>query len=132
MNSIRFHLARQVLASLLALAALSTRVESQAPYASGSGPTLEAARVGVSFPARATSISSRTEGAPLNRVGNVVVSAAAGALAGLIVYSISVGALASDHGAPYKRERRRWIIGGAVIGALLGVFSPPPPRVGAS
>ena len=134
MNPIRFHLARQMLGALLALTPLSTRVQSQAAYPPAPGPTLDAARVGLSIPGRLTPVTPRLDGAPLNRAGNVVFGAVAGAGVGWLVFSMGIGALSSDHGAPYKRERRRWVIGGAVFGALLGAFSPlpPPPRVSSS
>lgn len=128
MSPIRSRLARQILAALIALAPLSTRAQLQAAYAPAPGPTLDAARVGLSVAAHATPVPPRIEGAALNRAGNVVAGAVAGALTGWLAYSIGVGALSADHGESYRRGRRRWIIGGAVIGALFGAFiSPPPP-----
>jgi hypothetical protein len=111
-NRIRIHLSRHLLATLLALAPLPTRLQSQSAHVPPPGPTIDAGRVGLSVPARSTPVSPRPEGTTLNRAGNVVMGAA----------------LASDHGAPYKRGRRRWIIGGAVFGALVGAFSDPEHR----
>jgi hypothetical protein len=122
MNRNPFFPLRHLLATLLALAALAPRVQSQSAYAPG--PTLDAARVGLSLAARSSPVQTRAAGTTLNRAGNVVASTAAGALAGWFAFTITVGALASDHGAPYKRERRRWMIDGAALGALIGAFSP--------
>jgi hypothetical protein len=127
-NRIRIHLSRHLLATLLALAPLPTRLQSQSAHVPPPGPTIDAGRVGLSVPARSTPVSPRPEGTTLNRAGNVVMGAAVGAAYGWFIYTITVGALASDHGAPYKRGRRRWIIGGAVFGALVGAFSDPEHR----
>jgi hypothetical protein len=51
-----------------------------------------------------------------------------GAVAEWISYSMSIGALADQHGAVYRRERRVWVIGGAALGAWCAAFVPARSR----
>ena len=44
-----------------------------------------------------------------------------GAAAGWLVFTFGIGALAADHGAEYRRTRRAFIGGGAVVGVALGI-----------
>jgi hypothetical protein len=53
----------------------------------------------------------------------------AGAVAGWWLHLSTIGALASDHGTVYRRGRRQFVNGGALIGAVAGVvvaFTDPP------
>ena len=47
--------------------------------------------------------------------------AVAGAIAGWLVFTFSIGALAADHGTEYERSRRAFIRGGAIVGLSIGV-----------
>ena len=59
---------------------------------------------------------------PGRRVAVVGLNSVGGALAGFIGWTITIGALADDHGEIYQRHRRRWTLDGAAIGTGVGLF----------
>jgi hypothetical protein len=84
---------------------------------------LEDARVGVSL--HVTPPDSADRCRP-NRIYSAAMGSIAGAGAGWLFFTLGIGALADDHGSEYKRERRKWVIGGAIIGTIVGIVRPEP------
>lgn len=62
------------------------------------------------------------------RLLGAAVGTAIGALAGLTSFTFGIGALAADHGAVYRSERRKWVRAGAVLGAVAMAVFPPCPE----
>ena len=84
---------------------------------------LDATRVGV---APRISPPDSTDPCRPNRVYSAAMGGVAGAAAGWLTFTFGIGALADEHGAEYRRERTKWVIGGAVIGVVLGLVRPRP------
>jgi hypothetical protein len=84
---------------------------------------LDDARVGASL--RVTAPDSADRCRP-NRIYSAAMGSIAGAGAGWLFFTLGIGALAGDHGSEYKRVRRKWVIGGAIIGTIVGIVRPEP------
>ena len=59
---------------------------------------------------------------PGRRAGTVALHTVGSAALGWVFFTFGVGALASDHGAVYRSERRRWVLGAATVGFAIGSF----------
>lgn len=90
------------------------------------GPTVASARVGLSvaadeWPSRFP--PPRTpDSCPGTRSVTWVAETVGGAAAGWLVFLLTIGVLADDHGAEYRRVRRPFLVGGAVLGAAHGTY----------
>ncbi|HYC50102.1 MAG TPA: hypothetical protein VEB19_03235 [Gemmatimonadaceae bacterium] len=64
----------------------------------------------------------RPSGCSGRRIGTVALYAGVGAVMGYAMFTFGIGALASDHGTVYRRERRRWVLISTGAGAAIGTF----------
>ncbi len=108
----------------------AVRVGAVAPPASASMWTPAGARLGfTSAVARAdvqppdAMLPCRVGPLARRLVNEPVLDAVVGALVGGAMYYVTVGLLASDRGAGFRRGRRNFMLGGAGLGAAHGVYT---------
>jgi hypothetical protein len=83
---------------------------------------LSAAGVVARFRERAQAAEVRHEEC-VNKPVYVVAMTAGGAVAGWFAFlTVGLGLFASDHGEVYQRSRRRFMLGGAAIGAGVALY----------
>ena len=63
-----------------------------------------------------------------DRLIGIGVGATLGAGAGWLMYELSIGAFSSSRATASGRQSARWVLGGAVVGALWGALAPSPHR----
>ncbi len=56
------------------------------------------------------------------RIAFVALNTLGGAAFGWVAFTFGLGLFASDHGEVYERERHKWVVGGAIFGAAVGVW----------